>query len=62
MGPTQPPLPTQSVEEVKRLIEEARKVGTAPPGYGPGGAVETDEYIDDAMENMYDESSLDYDG
>ena len=48
----------QSVEEVKRLIEESRKVGALGPGV-PGN-VETDEYIDDAMDNMYDESSLDY--
>jgi serine/threonine-protein kinase SRK2 len=48
----------QSVEEVKRLIEESRKVG--PLGPGAPGNVETDEYIDDAMDNMYDEGSLDY--
>lgn len=40
----------QSVEEVKRLIEESRKVGVGMPGIV--GGVETDEYIDDAMDGM----------
>ncbi len=52
-------VPVQSVEEIKRLLEEARRVGVGAPGYAPN-AVETDEYIDDAMDNMYDEGSLDY--
>lgn len=52
-------VPMQSVEEIKRLLEEARRVGVGAPGYAPN-AVETDEYIDDAMDNMYDEGSLDY--
>ncbi len=40
----------QSVDEIKRLIEEARHVGVGAPGYV--NPVETDEYIDDAMDNM----------
>eukprot|EP00201_Polytomella_parva_P023945 CAMPEP_0175046964 /NCGR_PEP_ID=MMETSP0052_2-20121109/5328_1 /TAXON_ID=51329 ORGANISM="Polytomella parva, Strain SAG 63-3" /NCGR_SAMPLE_ID=MMETSP0052_2 /ASSEMBLY_ACC=CAM_ASM_000194 /LENGTH=141 /DNA_ID=CAMNT_0016310779 /DNA_START=1343 /DNA_END=1768 /DNA_ORIENTATION=- len=53
--PQPPPDGLQTVEEIKRLIEESRKVGH--PGFVAG--VETDEYIDDAMDNLY-ESSLDY--
>lgn len=42
----------QSVDEVKNIIAEARKVGGAgPPGAVVGG-IETDEYIDDAMDGM----------
>ncbi|KAG2451391.1 hypothetical protein HYH02_003992 [Chlamydomonas schloesseri] len=53
-----PPEGLQSVAEIKQLIEEARHVGVGAPGYV--NPVETDEYIDDAMDNMYDEGSLDY--
>lgn len=53
-----PPEGLQSVEEVKRLIEEARKVGVGMGGLVAG--VETDEYIDDAMDGMYESTSLDY--
>uniref|UniRef100_A0A7S3QM01 Protein kinase domain-containing protein n=1 Tax=Dunaliella tertiolecta TaxID=3047 RepID=A0A7S3QM01_DUNTE len=45
----------QTVNQVKEIIEEARKAH----GISMGAQVETDEYIDDAMES-YDESSLDY--
>ncbi|KXZ48147.1 hypothetical protein GPECTOR_30g243 [Gonium pectorale] len=53
-----PPEGLQSVDDIKRLVEEARHVGVGAPGYV--NPVETDEYIDDAMDNMYDEGSLDY--
>eukprot|EP00877_Chromochloris_zofingiensis_P012447 jgi/Chrzof1/7456/Cz02g24200.t1 len=51
------PLPEglQSVEEITKIVQEARKTGT--PGYG--GYQETDEYIDDAMDS-WNEASLDY--
>lgn len=48
----------QSVEDIKKCIEDARKTGAGATGAVAGP--ETDEYIDDAMDNMYDESSLDY--
>lgn len=55
-----PPDGLQSVEDVKRLIDEARRVGNAAGPAGASGVVETDEYIDDAMDGMYDSTSLDY--
>ncbi|GIL46982.1 hypothetical protein Vafri_3829 [Volvox africanus] len=48
----------QSVNVIKQLVEEARHVGAGAPGYA--NPVETDEYIDDAVDNMYDEGGLDY--
>jgi hypothetical protein len=36
----------QTVEQIKAIIEEARK----PHGVPMGAMVETDEYIDDAMD------------
>lgn len=55
--PQQAPEGIQTVEEIKAIIEEARKAHGVPMG----AHVETDEYIDDAMD-AYDneESSLDY--
>jgi hypothetical protein len=46
--------PLQSTEEVARLIAEARKAATAAAGLGP--AAETDDYIEEAMDNY--EASL----
>lgn len=46
------------MEDIKKCIEDARKTGAGATGAVAGP--ETDEYIDDAMDNMYDESSLDY--
>ena len=40
----------QSVETVKKMLEEGRK----PHGVMFGGGIETDEYIDDAMDNELD--------
>lgn len=44
----------QSVEEISRIMQDSRHA--APGGYP--GLQETDDYIDDAMENY--EASLDY--
>ncbi len=38
------------MEEIKSLVEKARHLGVGAPGYV--NPVETDEYIDDAMDNM----------
>lgn len=46
----------QSVEEIKRIVEEARALGTGT--YGAGAGPETDDYIDDAVDAY--EPSLDY--
>lgn len=54
----QPPVEgLQTLEEIKRTVEESRKPAKGPSSYGPA---ETDDYIDDAMDNY--ENSLDYDG
>ncbi|MEW5304040.1 MAG: hypothetical protein WDW38_003165 [Sanguina aurantia] len=55
--PQPPPEGLQSVEEIKKCIEDARKTGAGASGAVAGP--ETDEYIDDAMDNMYDDN-LDY--
>lgn len=46
----------QTAEEIKAIIEESRKAVGVPMG----AHIETDEYIDDAMENYDGEASLDY--
>lgn len=46
-------LHVQSVEEIKRIVNEARSTPAGPAGW------ENDEYIDDAMDQEAYESSFD---
>eukprot|EP00955_Chlamydomonas_euryale_P044879 352988-Chlamydomonas_euryale.AAC.3 len=49
--PLAAPLHSQSIEQIKMIIEESRKAHGAMLGAG----IETDEYIDDAMGAYEDE-------
>ena len=48
-----PPLPSpQSVEQIRKVLEDARKPAVGTAAYG--AQQETDDYIDDALENVGD--------
>ena len=51
--PLPPPLPSpQSVEQIRKVLEDARKPAVGTAAYG--AQQETDDYIDDALENVGD--------
>lgn len=44
------------MEQIKLILAESRKA----EGSMLGGGIETDEYINDAMDNFEDDEALDY--
>jgi len=58
MNKRPPPTPAgmQTVEQVKLILAEARKA----QGNALGAGIETDEYLNDAMDGLADDEALDY--